>query len=444
VTEDFTSPKREFERRTQELSITHNHLPVENFIFEGGFEEFRNTNYSFSDSQWAIVSGSTKVSVRNHDNENDTQGSTKQNQQFLEIEGAGNASSRSAKNFRVEQVGGKIRGFPSNSAIRVAQTFFSPIKLEQDPLDIIGGLIFRVSVGGDYLRDYTEIVQEDALPGENVVLLETGIERPIPKGARLPVHGINDSSINDTGADLSANAYITTSRRHEVGAEKIRGEVSDKIKGGLALRYAGFTSTQSLLDVKRWRSNAQSFAPFEVIASLQNGAGEQVKGDVRYEIGSRAMFDSIGSLQGYIDNIEISIEKNGGKLSQTTQVAGVEEFGQNREVTVRTASGPTQQNLARILGLTPAGTSFRAINWGRGAAGGSLPLASLSAREQLDYLQGHRERLLFTAYTRQASLEVRGPELISFDGGTYRVASFSERPSEGAIDLTLIEHKAGE
>ena len=127
-------------------------------------------------------------------------------------------------------------------------------------------------------------------------------------------------------------------------------------------------------------------------------------------------------------------------MAETTREGSVPANGKERAVSVLLSSGPTSENPRRVKGLAPGGFSYQAVDWGIGAGGGSLSLASLQARERLRYLREHLERQQLTVYARDKSPVVTGEEIVQFDGKTWRIAEFSSDPASGEIGLTLIQH----
>lgn len=466
VTEDFSSPRREFERRTQTFSIAHDHADIKNLVEESGFESFFDGT-TFSSSSWDYDSSlDVNAEVVSHNQPGNTPDATQDNQVLLRLFGEGTQSvyPQDTWLFPVSQTVETINSPQQGATGRLKQTFEGNERTVSTPQTEDSGIAIRFSVGNYYLKNAFSYVAQDVQKGKGDLFIEQPLSRPIPEGARLR-YGVPDTTPSDP-ADIKRadiQGYITLTSSASAGDTRLTGEITDDAEKGtaLALSYPilteDTTSTPPIFYVQDLVRSPRQYPVLEVLFAFVDENGAPLEGQIEYEIGGLELTtrredtttpdpdDYIYESDGvYIDDVEFSIQRDGQPITKTTRVASVQEFGQDREVTVRTASGPTDQNLSRIKGLTPSGTSFRAVEWGRGATAGTMSLAGLSAQEQLDYLQGHRERLSLTAYTRQAPLEIRGPELVTFDGSTYRVASYSERPSDGSIEMTLIEHTAGE
>lgn len=474
ISERFTSPRREFERRTQSLSVAHDHADIKNLVEESGFESFFD-GATFSTSAWDYDDSlDVQAEVVSHDDPDNTPDATQDNQVLLRLFGEGTEAAfpQDEWAFPVSQTVETINGPQQGATGRLKQSFEGNETRGMSNTEFLpNGIGIRFSVGDYYLKNAFSYVAQDVQKGKGNLYIEQPLTRPVPEGAKLRYGNIEHDPGQrpdiTTVERANIKGYITLTEPAAAGSTRLTGDITDdqSIGGGirsLVLSYPAMvedtTPDPPIFYVQNLVREPRQYPTLEVLFAFVDENGAPLAGEITYEIGGLELTfrrgnpttpdpdDFIFGSDGvFIDDISFSIERDGEPISKTTRIASVDPAGQSRGITVRTASGPTDQNVSRIKGLTPAGVSFRAIDWGRGAGGGTMSLAGLSAQEQLDYLQGHRERLSLTAYARAgAPLPIYGPELVTFDGKTYRIASYSERPSDGAIDLTLIEHKAGE
>jgi hypothetical protein len=148
---------------------------------------------------------------------------------------------------------------------------------------------------------------------------------------------------------------------------------------------------------------------------------------------------------GFYDDFRLRLLQDGGVFDQITVQATVPELGETEEQTVRTSSGPTTQNLARLRGTDPNGDDFEPTEWRVGAPGSGSgrsvgdSLAELKAHQRLRYWQNHNEKLTVTAAQRDGGLPLAGDELVTIDGTDYTVHSVEYDAARGESRATLIE-----
>jgi hypothetical protein len=414
---------RDFVRRRQTLEVTHDHTDIEDLISDSGFEDYG----SGDTSSWTLTDTTEiKGTVQDRDNAGgstvNVPGATQQNKYILTLYGL--AESATPK-FVAEQSLGTVDQLPPETTGNLSQLFASPSRNYTGP-GLEEGIIFRLEIDGHWLTDFTTDVRgtEEVLRGSGRLPVKS-LDRPIPKGARLPIQKAGEAP----------KSSITLSERASVGDTTLYGEISNDVKSSWQVRYAGLQSTQDYLALWRWRRNPTTFTIYDVLFSLQNGGGNQITGDINYEIGATDLYSEAddNGLEGYVDNVSLSFRQNGQPLDQTITQATVPEFGESESQKARLFSGPTDQNLARVKG-----DGFEPVSWGLGSGAGNLSLAELKARQRLRFWRNHNAKWTVTTADRDGSLRLTGDELVTFDGDPYTVHSIKYDPAAGETRATLI------
>lgn len=402
---------REFEQRWQSFAVTHDHVPVQQLVTEGGFED--------QGAEWSLnTTQNLTVQTRDHDNISPTPPATQQNQYVLRVTEETTASP-SIVEIAASQFLGTVEGVPPRSYGRLS------LKEESNAdLDIPH---VTVRVGSWYLTSFTTAVRQSVKKGTGSIPVDP-IDRPIPKGAKLPFGGSDPTE-----------GTITLNERAEEGADELVGEISKDVSDTWSVRYPGFTNSSSDLKILFWKFR-DGYVEHEWLFEWVDDSGNILSGDTEIQIRAERDTD-LGA--AHFDDVRLSLERNGQPLDQTTSIAEVPEFGQRIGTTTRTTQGPSSTNLSRIRGNDPNGNDFRPQNWGIGAGGGSLTLEQLHAREWLRYFRNHRERLSLTFQSRAGGPVLSGHELVTFEGSSYTISQMRYQPQTGDLEVELLKREDG-
>jgi hypothetical protein len=435
-------PTREFERRSESVSVTHDHTPIENLVGDDGYEEIGKGNAS----GWQIDNAATSyidASILNHDNADassvgepdPTPSSLQQDTYVLEVRGS---SQNNAVEYPISQDLGDISGIPPETALKFShQLWHEPF--EQQPSNGDQPHLYaELEIGGFYLKEFEAGVRQSVKGGSGTLPVQS-LDRAIPNGTKLPLYNRTDSP-----PDQIPRAFITLSERADKGDTVLVGDISRDVDSKWSVAYLGFTSTAYDFALWRWTKNPNSWGRVEARAFAKDPNGQPLSGNATLRIGGAALYGetnagSVVDRPAFVDDVTVQLTQEGNELTATTKEGSVSENGQSRDLSVLLSSGPTSLNARRIKGVGPS-SDYEPTNWGIGAGGGSLSLAGLQARERLRYLREHLERQQLTVYARDKSPVVTGEEIVQFDGKTWRVAEFSSDPASGEIGLTLIQH----
>jgi hypothetical protein len=440
---DTNRPTREFERRSESVSVTHDHTPIENLVGDDGYEEIGKGNAS----GWQIDNAATSyidASILNHDNADassvgepdPTPSSLQQDTYVLEVRGS---SQNNAVEYPISQDLGDISGIPPETALKFShQLWHEPF--EQQPSNGDQPHLYaELEIGGFYLKEFEAGVRQSVKGGSGTLPVQS-LDRAIPNGTKLPLYNRTDSP-----PDQIPRAFITLSERADKGDTVLVGDISRDVDSKWSVAYLGFTSTAYDFALWRWTKNPNSWGRVEARAFAKDPNGQPLSGNATLRIGGAALYGetnagSVVDRPAFVDDVTVQLTQEGNELTATTKEGSVSENGQSRDLSVLLSSGPTNKNPRRVKGLAPGGSSYQAVDWGIGTGGGSLSLAGLQARERLRYLREHLERQQLTVYARDKSPVVTGEEIVQFDGKTWRIAEFSSDPAGGEIGLTLIQH----
>jgi len=403
---------RDFVRRRQVIQVTHNHVEIENFLSDPGFDE--------DDGSWELGGGAdVDGSIVGHDTVGLSPEKTQDNPNLLEAVKTANNTNGEIQDV-ASQVFGNIVQTPPRSYLHFKATVGAETNVK-DPY-----LLLRI--GDRYLTNFRTSTTQDALKGTGELFVNP-IDRPIPKGARLPLFAPNESA---PAGDISL------SRRAEVGTSRLVGDISIDTDKGYEVQYPAFVDAPDDVPIGRYNSNwelsgsTSNYLTVELFIPLVDGAGAAVDGEAQVRLRHIAGSAS-GTSRTYWDSLEVSIDLNGSPLDQTITQASVPEFGETEAQKARLFSGPTDQNLARVKG-----DGFEPVSWGLGQGGGDLSLAQLKARLRLQFWRNHNAKWTVTTADRDGSLRLTGDELVSFDGDLYTVHSIKYDPAAGETRATLI------
>jgi hypothetical protein len=417
---------RDFVRRRQVVQVTHDHVEIENFLADPGFDE--------DDGSWGLGGGGDiSADIISHDNSAVSMpdpDATQDNPNLLEVEKTAENDPPEIQDAVVQDAGDIVEA-PNGAYFRIKATTGGESTDKWPYLNL--------SIGSHYLNTFRTSIQQDALKGEGNIFIDP-VVREIPNGARLPV---------TKQGELVPQSSIQLRERARVGDSELRGEISNDVDSGWEVRYLGFGTSSE--DVAApffnggWPAGSSSgfWLPIDLKIALLDSSENKVSGDTTIRL--RHVTGVAGISKTYWDSFSTSIEVGGSPVDQTITQASVPELGETDEQTVRTSSGPTTQNLARLRGSDPNGDDFEPTEWRVGAPGSGSgrnvgdSLAELKAYQRLRYWQNHNQKLSVTAVQRDGGLPLTGDELDTLDRTDYTVHSIKYDAAQGESRATLIE-----
>jgi len=350
---------RDFVRRRQTVQVTHDHVPLGNVIREPGFDE--------GGPEWTIDNSSTAevdAEILSHDRAPEADPSPSATQDDTYLLRLFSESGSTGSEWPVSQQVTEIDTLPPGTVGKFKLTCHTVFPFERGA----GGaaLLPRLSVTGPngtfYLAEFQSDVRGAVLSGNGSLPVQA-IHRSIPQGARIPIAPKEENV--DSGDSLAPRSYITLSERAESGDTTLFGEISREVKADWQIRYAGFSSTQVALPIHRWRNEVTDYGSFEVFFPWEQPGGDTLEGLIQIEIGGSVSNDGREAVDTFalFDDIELTFKADGGDVDQSVTQAAVPKLGETESQTIRTSSGPTTQNLARIRGNDPNGTGFEPTQW---------------------------------------------------------------------------------
>jgi hypothetical protein len=403
---------RELKRRVQAVSVVHDHVPIENLIAEGGFED--------QGAEWTLNSDSNyETKVVKHDNSTTPIGSTQDNTYVLEINQTSTPASESIVTA-VSQNLGLLSGFPPRTYGQLDFTHLGDQGVSNPALEI----------GGWYLDQFVSGVRQSVKQGTGTLPVQP-IDRPIPEGAEIP--------IVDASTGPRPEGTIRLNQRAPKNASKLVGEISVDVDSSWEVRYPGFVSSDAQMPITSYKEDS-SWQSGSIRFELVDSNGNLLSGDVNFELRFLKRISTV-SLNPRWDDLSLSLERDGQPLTKTKISGSVLEAGDSISISTRTTQGPTAGNLSRLRGITPGGSDFRPTGWGIGAGGGSLKLEELHAREWLRYFRENTQILDLEFQPRDKAPVLSGQEIVTFDGKDYRIRSIEYKPYNGRLRVRLLEHK---
>lgn len=419
--DDKSRPVREFERRTGEFAITHDHAPLGSVVKNPGFE--RNQN------DWTFKSGTNfDTSTLTHDTSSlSTEDKRQQDERLARIDQTSFPASDLVVSA-IEQDLGRFPGLPPRTNARVSVQSAANATRDTERVEL--------QVGSYYLAEFnTGIASSNTVENGEGIVPVSGTDRRIPKGATLPVYDSAQGSLSET------KATITLTQPAPAGASELVGEISRQLDPSWTIVYYGLTSVSDEVFPFRHRiSNPAGYGRAEFLFALDDANGNVVDGLVSLRLNALIRSSNVQT-RSVFDDTSVAFEVGGSVIDQSTVQASVSANGQERDVTTLLSSGPSTKSPSRVKGVAPGGMSYVADQWGIGAGGGSLSLAGLSARERLRYFRQHLEKQQLTVFARGGTPVIDGTEVIEWDGRAWRISDFSSDPAAGEIDLVLTEHR---
>lgn len=349
---------RDFVRRRQTVQVTHDFISLQNLIPDPGFEEQGETGTS----PWTLAEdGGTNFNVKLHDNLDTPRQSTSDNKYAISVFKETTERTSSPDYPASAPIEG-ISGAPTGTVGEFQVRSKSPFRYERVPDNIEQeGLAVEFEYAGSYLTAFTTEVQENAESFDEQVVVKS-TDRRIPRGARLPIQPAYEPA--DDGADLSVQGTITLTQPAPKGTTVLVGNIQGTDpNSGEVVRYAGMSETKQPLRIDRWKRDSRRYGAFPIRFPWTDENGNPLTGNGTIMAGGQNLRFSSEPAFGFYDDFRLRLLRDGDVFDQITVQATVPELGETEEQTLRTSSGPTTQNLARMHGNDPNGIGFEPTQW---------------------------------------------------------------------------------
>ena len=418
---------RDFVRRRKSVTVTHDHMPIDNLIGNPGFEN--------GGQEWSDISAHPRIAAKVEDitNLNIWPGPQASSEDSKALFSNTNTIDQTTTLVPVaKQSLGRINEPPPNTALRLSA--------ELGGFDFTVHADVKLQVGSYWLTRFTTTINDTTLPGETKIAVDP-LDRPIPAGTSVPI--INPDKVD--GDIVTPSGEFTVTERSPKGADRLVGEASVKVpEAGWQIWHVGFGATETSVNLlpfnptynlDNYSASDGFYFESEVVASLVQSNGDPISGGAELTL---LQWTDTSDRIHFWNNFQAAVVAGGQPLESTLTRAFVPEFGEAEAQTVRTSSGPTSENLARLRGIDPNGDSFAPTEWGVGPGHGSaLSLAELKAQQRERYFSTNLKTLTLRSW-RDAEYLV-GDELVELDGGLYTIHSITYDAQEGGAEVTLIE-----
>lgn len=418
---------RDPERQRKEVRVTYDHVRVKNAINEASFETIN--DWTFSSTTGVSFSGK-----QDHANTAWTPQALTQDQYYAYITENPDKSSQGRFKWAEQSLGSineaeaQVNGLLS---YEVGAKTVTPDN-RRLPSDI------QLNVGSYWLTQDGVETRSESLAGEGRLWVQS-VAASIPKGATLPIY--RQKNIPVAGSFETFDATITLTERAEKGDTILRGQITKKIPTDSTVVYPYMSGTKDWLISTYFvrpavLDNPTYWTSVNLLFAWAKPGGGPISGSSSVALGQYLTTTGGTTHQNGVDNMRLSLQKDGSPIDQTLSEATLSQPGKVDEINTRVGQGPTQQNLSRLRGK-----GFSPGSWGIGSGGGSLTLGELHARERLRYFRDTNKRFRITFPSRSKSPRLRGHEIVKFDGDLYRVSSLTYNATSGEYELELLQYK---
>lgn len=399
-------------RRRQEIIVTYDHPQVKNFLQEPGFED--------GGSEWIISSPEVNPFVTDHSNyPNKTPTATTENQKVGVIQYDSDQSVTGADEY----------GFEQNPIFHVRPEPDAGLRVQWSGYqhEFMAPQI-QVNNGGVTFGSTSVALRSGSLSGE-VSLPVDPITAPIGKGATVHIW---DSSFSNHLSKL------TLSERAEKGAEQIVGSLDEEVPASAELYYVEPTTNSSAsISVQAFvpKDERERWAQRQIYIPYQDTAGNQVANNTfSIKMGVFMATSGAGIIRWLFDDWAVQPVRGGQPFDQTISNASIGEIGRTDDLGQRIGSGPSENINSRII------DGFR---WGVGGPTptDNWPISELRARQRERYFRQQNDRFTVSLLVEDKNPQIAGHETIKLNGDYHRVTAIESKPSEGRLDLTLLQHK---
>lgn len=398
-------------RLRQSVRVTYDHPKVQNFVQEGGFEGTLN--------HWAVSNPDVNAVVGDHSNYPDkTPSATASNSKLGVMEYNSDTQANNVDDY----------GFSQNDIKHVRPDIDAGLRFKWDGYQSqdTNPLLYLENSG--VVFEHTAASTRAKMPPGEIELPISALQAPIGKGAKVPIRELG------SGQHIT---FITLSERAETGDEKLIGETSSEVPDGANVWYitpTTDTSKRIAVDLFVPESKRENWGTQRIFIPYRNTSGNRLLSNNfdTLKLGLNRAPSGSGTLQWLFDNVRLQPVKNGQPLDQTVSTASVTEVGTTDELTQEFGSGPGSNTPTRIIG---------GFLWGVGAApSDTWPISELRARQRERYFRQQNNRYFVKMMVEDKNPQFAGHETVSFQGDIHRVTAIEHKPSEGSVQLTLLQH----
>ena len=398
-------------RRRQSVTVTYDHPQVENFLREPGFED--------GGTEWAIGNPDIQAAIVNHkDFPDKTPDETANNQKVGLLDYDSDGSVTEDREF----------GFEQAPVFHVRPEADAGLRLEWNGYQYkyISPEV-RIKNGSTYWRETSSGLRSGSLPGEVSLPIEP-LSAPIGKGVKVPIwNGFGDQLLS----------RITLRERAEEGDEVLVGELDKEVPDSAFAHYVEPTTTSDSIDVEYFvaENSREQWGKRRIYVPYQTPSGDRVSNNfLKIELGIVMSSSGKDRVRWLFDDVRLQPVKGGQPLNETVSEASAGEIGRAEELTQRFGSGPDRNSISRIK------NGFR---WGFGGPDppDNWPISELRARQRLRYFRKQNDAFEASVLVENKSPQIVGHEIVKLNGDLHRVMAAQSQPSDGRIQLSLLQHK---
>lgn len=401
-------------RRRRQVIVTYDHAEVKNFLQEPGFEDggtswVRGQNPNIS----SFVTDHTSFSNR-------TPSPTTKNQKVANIQyDSDNADITTEEEY----------GFEQNQVFHVRPESSAGLRLQWSGYQNknIGPRI-RLTNGNTTYGSTTVSLRAGSLPGEVSLPVEP-ITAPIGKGATVHIW---DKNFEDHLSKLKL------SERAEKGDDEIVGSLSKEVGPVADLYYVEpTTNPDASIQVSAFvpTSKREQWSRRRIYVPYQDVNGDRVSSTTfDLKLGIFMFTAGQGFIRWLFDDVVVQPVKNGQPLDEMVSTASIGEVGRTDDLEQRIGSGPSQNIKTRIID---------GFQWGVGGPTptDTYPLSELRARQRERYFRKQNNRFTVRFLVEDQTPQLTGNEIVKLDGDYHRVTAVENKPSDGEVEVTLLQHK---
>jgi hypothetical protein len=398
-------------RRRQSVTVTYNHPQVENILKKPGFEDVT--------TEWAIGNPDIRAVIKDHSIFSDkTPDETANNQKvgLLDYDSDGSVT------------GDREFGFEQGLVLHVRPEADAGLRLEWNGYQhkFISPEV-RIKNGSTYWRETSSGLRSGSLPGEVSLPIEP-LSAPIGKGVKVPIwNGFADQLLS----------RITLSERAEKGDDTLVGELDKEVPDSAFVHYVEPTSTSDSIDVEYFvaEGSREQWRKRRIYVPYQTPSGDRVsKNTLKIELGIIMSSSGEGRIRWLFDDVRLQPVKGGQPLNETVSETSTGEIGRAEELSQRFGSGPDRNTISRIKNgfLWGVGGPNPTDNW---------PISELRTRQRLRYFRKQNDAFEASVLVENKSPQIAGHETVRLDSKIHRVMAAQSQPSDGRIQLSLLQHK---
>jgi len=403
-------------RRRQSVAVTYDHPEVENFLQEAGFEN--------GGSKWAIGNPDIQAAIVNHkDFPDKTPSETANNQKVGLLDYDSDGSVTGEREF----------GFEQAPVFHVRPEADAGLRLEWNGYqDTFISPEVRIKNGSTYWQETSSGLRSGSLPGEVSLPIEP-LSAPIGEGVKVPIWKEGKNQLEN-----QLLSRVTLSERAEKGDEALVGKLEKEVPSDAYVYYVEPTTTAGVsISAQKFvaQDNRERWGKRRIYVPYQTPSGDRVSKNLfQLELGIFMFTSGQGTIRWLFDDVRLQPVKGGQPLNETISEASAGEIGRAEELSQRFGSGPGRNSISRIK------NGFR---WGIGGPNptDNWPISELRARQRLRYFRKQNDAFEVSVLVEKKSPQIVGHEIVKLNGDLHRVMAAQSQPSEGRIQLSLLQHK---